>query len=182
MGSRRNGLHRVGLTLLMVTAVSACAANGIGARAAESASAANESRTSTAADSPAATPAQASAPSSPPRHSSRAIANQAVAEHQFLAGMYADDYFPKPLVDKGKAILLRLCERIERERPANTAALYALTHAATKEFNRLDEEFAANGSEIETAAREVIAEDFAWIAKTYGFDADIEELIAPRDW
>lgn len=111
-----------------------------------------------------------------------AITNESVALHPFLADMYADDYFPKPLVDEGKAILLRLCERIERERPKDTTALYVLTHAATEEFNQLDEEFAANDSEIETAAREAIAADFEWIAKAYGFDADIEELIAPRDW
>jgi hypothetical protein len=60
--------------------------------------------------------------------------------------------------------------------------LYALTHAATEEFNALAEEFEENDSELETAAREAIAEDFEWIAKAYGFDADIEELIAPRDW
>jgi hypothetical protein len=38
-------------------------------------------------------------------------------------------------------------------------------------------------SEIETAAREAIAHDFDVIAGAYGFaDADIEELIATRDW
>ena len=82
-----------------------------------------------------------------------AISNRAVADHPFLAEMYADDYFPTALVDKGKAILLRLCERIESEQPKDTAALYVLTHAATEEFNRLGEEFDAQGSELETAAR-----------------------------
>ena len=68
------------------------------------------------------------------------------------------------------------------ERRCNAPLLYALTHAATEEFNALAEEFEENDSELETAAREAIAEDFEWIAKAYGFDADIEELIAPRDW
>ena len=31
-------------------------------------------------------------------------------------------------------------------------------------------------------AREVTAADCESIAKAYGFDADVEELIAPRDW
>jgi hypothetical protein len=31
------------------------------------------------------------------------------------------------VLDRGKAILLRLCERIEAERPADLAALYVLT-------------------------------------------------------
>jgi Family of unknown function (DUF5713) len=109
-----------------------------------------------------------------------AITNQSLQEYKFLADMYQDQYFPAFLVDKGKAILVRLCEKIEKERPLNTSALYTLTHAATEEFNRLAEEFDDNGSEIETAAREAIAGDF--IAKAYGFDADVEELIAPRDW
>ncbi|WP_062430070.1 DUF5713 family protein [Herbidospora daliensis] len=109
--------------------------------------------------------------------------NLKIAAHPFLAGMYRDPYFPDELVDKGKAVLLRLCDRIEAEQPGDLAALYALTHAATDEFNALDEEFHEADSEIETAARELIAEDFWFIASAYGFDdADIEELIATRDW
>jgi hypothetical protein len=96
--------------------------------------------------------------------------------------MYADDYFPTALIDKGEAILLRLCESVEREQPKDIAALCVLTHAATEEFNRLGKEFGAHDSELETAARQAITADFAWIAKTYGFHADIEELIATRDW
>jgi hypothetical protein len=52
--------------------------------------------------------------------------------------------------DKGKAILVRLCERLEADRPADLAALYVLTHAATHEFNALEAEFEEAGSEIET--------------------------------
>ncbi|WP_345395098.1 DUF5713 family protein [Nonomuraea salmonea] len=105
------------------------------------------------------------------------------AGHAFLKGMYEDGYYPDHVVDKGRQILLRLCERIEDERPADLAALYVLTHAATEEFNELEAEFDAAGSEIETVAREVIAEDFWFVASAYGFaDADAEELIATREW
>jgi hypothetical protein len=110
------------------------------------------------------------------------ISNQALSGYPFLKDMASDGYFPGFLVDKGKAILVGLCERIEREKPADLKALYALTHAATEAFNELAKEFEDNDSEIETAARESIAMDFAFIAKAYGFDADVEELIAPRDW
>jgi hypothetical protein len=48
---------------------------------------------------------------------------------------------PDALVDKGKAILLRLCEAIEVEKPSSLEALYALTQAATDEFNALAKEF-----------------------------------------
>ena len=109
--------------------------------------------------------------------------NEALANYSFLQGMYDDGYFPDHVVDKGKAILLRLCERIEAERPADLKALYVLTHAATEEFNELESEFDEAGSELETAAREVIAENFWDVANAYGFaDADVEELIATRDW
>ncbi|WP_420884739.1 DUF5713 family protein [Actinomadura geliboluensis] len=111
------------------------------------------------------------------------VTNQKVLDHEFLTGMYDDGYFPDHLVDKGKAILLRLCGRIETDRPADLAALYSLTHAATEEFNALQAEFDEAGSEIETVARDVIGEEFWFVATAYGFDgADIEELIATRDW
>ncbi|MFE7841673.1 DUF5713 family protein [Streptomyces sp. NPDC057474] len=112
-----------------------------------------------------------------------AITNQQVTGHVFLPQLYADAYFPDHVVDKGKAILLRLCERIEAEQPSDLASLYLLTQAATEEFNLLEAEFEAAGSEIETFAREEIAEDFWFVASAYGFtDADAEELIATRDW
>ncbi|GAB2852694.1 hypothetical protein GCM10027074_19450 [Streptomyces deserti] len=87
------------------------------------------------------------------------------------------------MVDRGRDILLRLCERIEADGPADLAALYVLTQSATEEFNDLEAEFEAAGSEIETVAREEIAEDFWFVAQAYGFaDADVEELIATREW
>ncbi|MGW2572164.1 DUF5713 family protein [Streptomyces sp. NPDC001537] len=111
------------------------------------------------------------------------ITNQQVIEHTFLEVLYEDDYFPDQVLDRGKAILLGLCERIEAERPADLAALYALTQAATEEFNVLEAAFDAAGSEIETVAREEIGGDFWFIAQAYGFeDADAEKLIATREW
>ncbi len=106
-----------------------------------------------------------------------------ILKHRFLREMYEDDYFPNRLVDKGKAILLKLCAQIEKGQPRDADAVYALTHAATERFNDLAEEFMAQDSDIETAAREAIAADFAFILRVYGFGhLDIEEAIAPRDW
>lgn len=90
--------------------------------------------------------------------------NRQVAEHAFLKAMYEDDYFPDHVCDKGKAILLRLCERIEAERPPDLTALYVLMEIATEEFNALEAEFEAAGSETETFAREEIAEGFWFVA------------------
>lgn len=108
--------------------------------------------------------------------------NETILAYEFLAEMYRDGYFPDFLVDKGKYILLRLCSEIESEKPKSDEDVYRLTHKATKGFNKLALEFEENESEIETAARDTIGSDIDFIMKTYGFDLDMEEAIAPRDW
>lgn len=110
------------------------------------------------------------------------ITNDQLKKYPFLQGMYNDGYFPDFLVDKGKAILVRLCETIEKEKPTDNDALLKLTHGATEEFNTLDQELQENDSEIETEGREIICADFDFIVRAYGFDVDVEDVIAPRDW
>jgi Family of unknown function (DUF5713) len=111
------------------------------------------------------------------------LTNPKTQLHPFLADMYQDAYFPRPLVDKGKAILVALCAKLEASQTLDDAAVYALTHAATEEFNALAAEFEENGSELETAARESIASDVQVILQAYGFEhLDLEEAIAPREW
>lgn len=110
------------------------------------------------------------------------ITNPKLQDYPFLQEMYDDDYFPDFLVDKGKAILVRLCEQIESENPTTAEGMLKLTHAATEAFNDLQDEFYEHGSEIETAARDCIGMDFDFIVQAYGFDLDVEEVIAPRDW
>jgi len=114
---------------------------------------------------------------------SMAIENETMRAYPFVADMVRDPYFPDSEVKKVQAVLRELCVQIEAERPKSLAELYPLTHAATERINDLQNDFADAGSEIETGARESIAADFAAIAKAYGFDdADMETLIAPRDW
>lgn len=111
------------------------------------------------------------------------ITNEKIKTYNFLEEMYQDDYFPNFLVDKGKNILLNLCLKIEKTKPENDKDIYALTHKSTEHFNDLAIDFMENDSDIETAAREAIAQDFENILKAYGYDnLDIEEAIAPRDW
>lgn len=111
------------------------------------------------------------------------ISNKTILEHNFLAELYEDDYFPNFLVDKAKQILLDLCQAIEQQQPGDLSELYSLTHAATERINQLEAEFEANDSEIETAARDCLGDEFYTIAEAYGFaDADGETLIATRDW
>jgi len=110
------------------------------------------------------------------------ITNPQLHDYPFLALMYRDSYYPDALVDKGAAILRRLCEQIEAERPTSHEEVYRLTHAATEAFNELAKEFTAQGSDIETVARDTIATDVEFLLKAYGFDLDLEEALAPRDW
>lgn len=110
------------------------------------------------------------------------LTNAKIKDYSFLDCMYDDSYFPGFLVDKCKHILLKLCHNIETENPVNLEELYKLTHASTDQLNELEDEFFENESEIETGARECLAINFEFIANTYGFDADIEELIATRNW
>jgi len=117
-----------------------------------------------------------------PKGRAMLLRNAKVMAHPFLHDMRQDSYFPAPLVEQGRQILLRLCERIEREPPVDAAALCALTHAATLEFNVLGEAFEAQGSELESVARDNIGSDVDFIARSYGFDVDVEDLISPREW
>ncbi|QDY77346.1 DUF5713 family protein [Streptomyces qinzhouensis] len=112
-----------------------------------------------------------------------AITNEKTAGYAFLERLFGDSYYPQHLIAEGRTILLDLCERIERERPADLTALYALTAVATERFNELDRRMRDADSEIETVARDEIAVDFHFVATAYGFpEADMEELVAERDW
>ena len=110
------------------------------------------------------------------------LTNEKMQDYPFLQEMYDDDYFPPFLVDKCKAVLVGLCEKIESSKPDSDEEFLELTHAATEEINDLQDEFLDNDSEIETGAREALGADFEYITKAYGFDIDIEDVIATRDW
>lgn len=102
---------------------------------------------------------------------------------KLLEEMYQDDYYPKFLVDKLRNIILEACREIEIEMPTSLDELYVITCRATDKINELQDEFNDNDSEIETVAREDISVSFGFVASTYGFpDADLEELVATRDW
>lgn len=119
---------------------------------------------------------------SPSTMDQNTLANERVRTYAFLAGMAADDYFPEHLVDKSRGVLVELCHTIEREKPTDLEGLYTHTHRTTEAFNAMQAEFEAADSELETVARENIGADIAFIAEAYGYDADVEELIAPREW
>lgn len=109
--------------------------------------------------------------------------NLKVDPSKLLTAMSRDNYFPKHLVDQVREILLNACREIESQQPADLRDLYAITCRATEGINGLEESFEEHDSEIETVARDDIAESFGYIASVYGFpDADLEELVATRNW
>ncbi len=100
-----------------------------------------------------------------------------------LRELYQDQYFPKAQVDGVRHILEQLMKQLDEGRASTLEELYPLTHAAVEKINQLAQEFEERGSEIETVARESIAEAFSVIAEEYGFvDADLEEMISNREW
>lgn len=106
------------------------------------------------------------------------IQNRKMREYNFLEEMYRDSYFFVDGVDMIKNVLIKLCLDIDEQQPKTLDDLYKLTHNATEEINEVE-----TVMDIETVARECIAEDFYQIAQAYGFEnADLEELIATRDW
>jgi hypothetical protein len=119
---------------------------------------------------------------SPSAMDQNTLSNERVRTYAFLVRMAGDDYFPDHLVEKSRGILVELCHTIERVKPTDLEGLYTHTHQATEAFNALQAEFEAADSELETVARENIGADIAFIAEAYGYDADVEELIAPREW
>lgn len=108
------------------------------------------------------------------------IKNEQLKKYYFLMHLYETPYCPNSFVDQGKAILINLCLQIEEKNPTTLSDLYQLTHTAIKKINNLDF-FLNDGSEPETITREIIADDFGFIAKSYGFTVNWKDLISPRN-
>jgi hypothetical protein len=112
----------------------------------------------------------------------KTLTEDEINQLNLLEEMYRDGYFPKELVERIRQILVDMCRSIERTAPQSEAELYAITHAATERINDLQDDFEEAESEIETVARDSIAVSFGKVATVYGFEADLEELVATRDW
>lgn len=102
--------------------------------------------------------------------------------YAFLKDMYADQYFPKFLVDKIRTVLLEICDYIEKNNSLTKEQETEFIDKSIKKINDLASEFDENDSEIETVAREAILEDIKEIIKHYNLTFDFEEATADRDW
>lgn len=103
------------------------------------------------------------------------------AEIKYLEGMYQDPFFPPFLVDKIKQCILDTVQFLEQGNH-DTEAIQAKFDEMTLAINDLQDEFYENDSELETGARDSIAETVISILAYYKIDIDIEEALRERDW
>ena len=82
--------------------------------------------------------------------------------YKLLDEMYQDDYYPAFLVDKVKDELQKVIDLLESGETDIEVVQETLDEAVCG-INDLQEEFDDNDSEIETVARECIAENVAYI-------------------
>jgi len=101
--------------------------------------------------------------------------------YQLLSEMYQDDYFPDFLVDKIRDLLQQVIELLETGE-TDLAVIQNRFDEIVEEINDLQDEFAANDSEIETVARDSIGESVDYILHWFNIDIDVEDAIGARDW
>lgn len=99
----------------------------------------------------------------------------------YLVDMYRDEYYPKFLVDKIKLILKNVVTILEKDE-RNLEHIQSEFDRATIAINELEDEFENHDSELETVARESIAETVGIILDTYNIEIDLEDAIRERDW
>lgn len=103
------------------------------------------------------------------------------ADFAFLVDMYSDPYFPDFLVDKLKYTINEVVQFIE-EGNYTTEEIQQKLDATVQKMNELESDFDENDSEIETVARESIAETIAEILAYFDVKIEIEEAIRERNW
>lgn len=101
--------------------------------------------------------------------------------YTLLEEMYSDGYFPDFLVDKIKALIMKVIELLETgER--NLKKIQKAFDKMTLAINDLEEEFEENDSEIETVARDSIGATVEYILRWFDIDIDVEDAIGEREW
>lgn len=101
--------------------------------------------------------------------------------YKLLDEMYQDEYYPDFLVDEVRDALQKVVDLLESGE-TNTEVVQETLDEAVSSINDLQEEFDENDSEIETVARECIAENVAYILEWFDIPIDTEEAIRERDW
>lgn len=103
------------------------------------------------------------------------------ADFAFLPEMYQDDYFPVAQVDKVKAAIQKVAAYLEKG-DFTVEKVQKKLDSMTSKINDLQEDFEDNDSEIETGARESIADTIERLLTYFNVDIDIEEALREREW
>lgn len=101
--------------------------------------------------------------------------------YRLLDAMYRDGYFPDFLVDRVKEPIQDVIVFLETGARDEKQIQYKLDNM-TLAINDMQEAFEENDSELETEARESIAETVSYILEWFGIDIDIEDAIREREW
>jgi ATP-dependent Zn protease len=89
----------------------------------------------------------------------------------------------KHLVDKLKTVFLNLCQKIETTRPSAEDEVERLCALSVEEINQLVTEFENERSDIDTDAREALADEFCTILEAYSLPYEnIEQVLSNRTW
>lgn len=107
--------------------------------------------------------------------------NKLPDDFEYLKEMYDDTYFPNFLVDKVKEIIMETVTFLESGEH-NLVQIQEAFDTMTSKINVMQNEFSDNDSEIETGARESIADTIDNILTHFDIDLDIEEAIRVREW
>lgn len=102
-------------------------------------------------------------------------------DYELLKDMYQDEYFPDFLVDKIKNLVQNVIAFLEAGE-TDAEKIQDKLDEMTWAINDLQEEFEENDSELETSARESIAETVGYVLKWFHIDIDVEDAISERDW
>lgn len=101
--------------------------------------------------------------------------------YELLAAMYRDGYFPDFLVDKIKELIQNIITFLETGEK-DLEIIQNKFDEMTLSINDLQAEFEENESELETVARESIAETIEYILQWFDIGIDVEDAIGERDW
>lgn len=103
------------------------------------------------------------------------------ADFAYLPEMYADNYFPPQLVDKVRAPIQKVVAFLEKD-SANLVAIQKQLDKMTSAINKLQDDFEEAGSELETVARDSIAETVGRVLTHFDVAIDVEDALGEREW
>ncbi len=100
----------------------------------------------------------------------------------YLINMYSDPFYPEFLVDKVKECILQVVRFIEKGEHEVEKIIQSKLDEMTIAINGLVGEFEQNNSEIETVARDSIANTVESILQYFKIGIDVEDALRERDW